>query len=220
MEKTRSTVKRRRHIWLLRAVPLLRLLVRLWWATLRVETAGMEHALELIARDEPFIACFWHQRQFICVRMLLDLHAKGLRTGFLISPSADGDIAARLLETYDVRIMRGSATRTGALALRDLVQAIRDEKISPMIAPDGPKGPIHVFKPGTAMLAQLTGAPLLPMTFVAKRSWTVSSWDKLLLPRPFTRVKVVIGPPRHVERGADVDGTCREMERLLGTLGL
>ena len=205
-------------MWLLRAVPLLRLIVRAWWATLRIETAGLEHALDLIARDEPFIACFWHQRQFLCVKALLDLHKRGLRTGFLISPSADGDIAARLLGSFDVAIMRGSATRTGALALRDLVKAIREEKISPMMAPDGPKGPIFVFKPGTAMLAQLTGAPLLPMTFVAKRAWMARSWDRLIIPKPFARVTVMFGEPRRIAKSADLEAECREMEHILGTM--
>ena len=222
VEKSPAPVKRRRHrhVWLLRAVPILRFLARAWWATLRIEIDGLGNALDLIERDQPFIACFWHQQQFVCVKMLLDLHARGLRTGFLISPSADGDIAARLLETFDVTVIRGSATRTGALALRDLVKAISAGRVSPMMAPDGPKGPIFVFKPGTALLAQLTGAPLVPMSFTAKRAWHVGSWDKLVVPRPFTRVKVAIGEPHFVGKGADIEGECREMEKRIEMLNV
>jgi lysophospholipid acyltransferase (LPLAT)-like uncharacterized protein len=217
--RRRRRVRRQRLVLL--AIPLVRLIIRSIWATLRIETIGLDHVLELTRTGEPFIACFWHQRQFICMRTMLDLQKNGLKMGFLLSPSSDGDIAARLLGSLDVQIMRGSASRTGAHALRDLYKAISVDRISLMMTADGPKGPIFAFKPGTVLLAQLTGAPIVPMTFVAKRAWTARSWDHLVLPKPFTRVVAVIGKPRFLPKGLSEDESekqCREMERLLAEL--
>ncbi|HYM60848.1 MAG TPA: lysophospholipid acyltransferase family protein [Thermoanaerobaculia bacterium] len=218
-ERARKRARRRR--WLTRAVPLIRTLVKMIWASLRIETIGLRNALDLVESDKPFIPCYWHGHQFVCVRTMLELQKLGLKSAFLISPSADGEIGAKLLDSFDVRIIRGSSTRTGAQALRDLYKAVSTEGISPITLPDGPRGPIHQFKPGAVILAQLTGAPIVPITFAARRTWRAGSWDRLLVPKPFTRVVVAIGEPRYVPkvRGKD-DGEmqCREMERVLSGL--
>lgn len=217
----RARRRHRRQRWLLRSVPLVRFLVRTIWATLHIERIGVENALALVDQKRPFIPCYWHQRQFVCVKTMLELQKRGLKTGFLVSPSRDGEIAARLLGSLDVQILRGSATRTGAQAMRDLFRAITVDGLSPIMTPDGPKGPIFVFKPGTIVMAKLSGAPIVPMNFAAKRAWELGSWDRFLLPKPFTRVVVAVGEPRFIPKStpeSEIEPICREMEATLAEL--
>ncbi|EQD78910.1 protein containing DUF374, partial [mine drainage metagenome] len=82
---------------------------------------------------------------------------RGMKLGWLISPSVDGEIGAMLVHRLGAHAIRGSSTHTGARALRDYYQALVKENISPAITPDGPRGPRNQFKPGTILLAQLSG---------------------------------------------------------------
>jgi len=217
----RARKHRRRRRLAMRLIPLIRILVRTLWATLRIERIGVENASGLVEKGEPFIPCYWHGRQFVCVKIMLELQKKGLKTGFLISPSRDGEIAARLLETLDVHVIRGSSTRTGAQAMRDLYRAITIDRISPITTPDGPKGPIFVFKPGAVMMAKLSGAPIVPMNYAASKTWQLGSWDRFQIPRPFARVVVAVGEPRAIPKSIsddEIEDVCREMERTLADL--
>lgn len=189
-----------------RALPgIARRLIVLLWRTCRLEVHGEAALAELVAARRPFVACYWHRHQIFCVRALLDLRERdpGLKLGYLVSPSRDGDAAASVFADLDLHIVRGSATRGGAQALREIYQAIRRDGVSPIVTPDGPTGPLEVFKPGVAMLASLAGAPLVPMSFAASRAISLRSWDRALVPLPFSRVAVVIGEPQDVARGAD-----------------
>lgn len=173
--------------------------------------------------NEPFIPCYWHQQQIFCVRHLLDVARDNpsLNLGYLISPSADGDIATRMFSNQGVHIIRGSATRGGAQALREIYTAIRTQKISPIVTPDGPRGPIYHCKPGVAMLSQLSGAPLLPLAYAGKRVWQLRSWDKFMLPVPFSRVVIGIGSPFTVDKTSMADNfctVCSQMDERLNSL--
>ena len=110
-------------------------------------------------------------------------------------------------------VIRGSSSHTGARALRDYYQALVKEDISPVITPDGPRGPRFKFKPGAILLAQMSGRPMLPMAYAASRAWLIK-WDRFVIPVPFSRVAIAIGPPRHVPRAMDA-GT---LERLQGEM--
>ncbi len=184
------------------AAPLIGGLAKLFWRSCRIERVlGEANAEAVLATGKPMIPCYWHQRQLFCVRYMLGLQARGLKLGFLVSPSLDGELAARVIHTWGAHAIRGSSTRTGAQAMRDLYQAIRRDGISPVTAPDGPRGPAYEFKSGTVMLAQLSGAPMLPLSYAARTEWHLRSWDRFVIPRPFTSVVIAIGQPRAVERG-------------------
>jgi len=119
-------------------------------------------------------------------------------------------------------VIRGSSNRTGARAIRDLYQVMAKEKISPVNTADGPTGPAFAFKPGAVMLAQLTGYPVLPMAYAAERAWELGTWDRFRIPKPFSRIAVVIGEPRHVDRKTamtDQEPIARELEATLNRLG-
>jgi hypothetical protein len=110
-----------------------------------------------------------------------------------------------LVQRLGAYAIRGSSTHTGARALRDYYQALVKENISPAITPDGPRGPRYQFKPGAILLAQMSGRPSVPMAYAASRAWRIK-WDRFVIPKPFARVAIAIGAPRHVPRTLDAAG--------------
>ena len=176
-------------------------LLKFLWMTCRVKTVmGKEYAEQLLQSGKAFIPCYWHQQHIFCSYYLFQLKKQGLKLGFLISPSADGEIAARVVESWGAQAIRGSATRTGAKAMRDMYNIVCKDGISPATTSDGPQGPAQKFKAGAVMLAQLTQAPMLPMACAAKNAWYLKSWDRFMIPKPFSRIVIAIGAPQSVDR--------------------
>ena len=175
-------------------------LVRMFWATCRVvRVVGDEHTAGALAAAPSLIPVYWHQHQLFCAKYLLAQAPRGMKLGFLISPSVDGEIGAMIVQRFDGHVIRGSATHTGARALRDYYEALVRQGVSPSITPDGPKGPRFVFKPGAILLSQMSQRPILPMAYAASRA-TLFHWDKFVLPWPFSRIVIAIGEPRQVPR--------------------
>lgn len=199
-----------------------RWLIWLLWKTCRIQQiTGTEHINALLDNGEPFIPCYWHQRQIFCLRYLLDQRSRGLKLGYLISPSADGDVATKTFADQGLHIIRGSATRGGAQALREIYQVIKRDRVSPIITPDGPTGPIYEFKQGVAMLSQLAGAPMLPLAYSSNRYWKLRSWDQFIVPKPFARIYIGIGPPMSLDRRLPVDklpAVCTQMTARLNAV--
>jgi lysophospholipid acyltransferase (LPLAT)-like uncharacterized protein len=123
-----------------------------------------------------------------------------------------------LVERVGGVVIRGSSTHTGARALRDFYETIVRQQVSPAITPDGPKGPLHEFKPGAILLGQITARPILPIAVAASAKYTFRTWDRFELPLPFSRVAIFYGEPVQVPRsiGADALGEwqARLAERL------
>ena len=111
-------------------------------------------------------------------------------------------------------VIRGSSSMTGARALRDYYEAVVKEGVSPAVTPDGPSGPPLEFKPGAILLSQLTGRPILPMAYAARRAWRFPTWDRFVLPLPASRIALVIGEPVVVPRGLDADALPQWQERM------
>jgi len=120
----------------------------------------------------------------------------------LVSPSPDGDISEKLLEANGYHVIRGSSSRGGARALREMLR-ILDEGAVLFITPDGPRGPMHSMNPGLAFMARATGREIVPLGFACDRAWHADSWDRFTIPKPFARVCVVYGDPVSVSREAD-----------------
>lgn len=180
--------------------PLALLAIRAWWRSCRiVSVTGAEHLDAALAAAPSLLPCYWHQHELFCARYLLLQVPRGLRLGFLVSPSVDGEVPAAIARRLGAQVIRGSSTRTGAKALRDYYQLLVNENVSPVITPDGPTGPAHAFKPGGLLLAQISGRPLLPMAFAASRAWHFG-WDDFVLPRPGSRIAIAIGAPVSVDR--------------------
>jgi lysophospholipid acyltransferase (LPLAT)-like uncharacterized protein len=186
------------------AAPILLGIVRLWWRSCRiVAVVGEEHLDAVLARWPSFLPCYWHQHELFCARyLLLQQRRRQLRLGFLISPSVDGELVAMIVRRLGSYVIRGSSSHTGAQALKAYFEALMREKVSPVITPDGPRGPRFQFKPGAILLAQMSGRPMLPLAYAASRALQLG-WDGFVLPLPFARIAIAIGPPREVPRVLD-----------------
>lgn len=203
---------------------LIRSLLFIIWRTCRiVEIKGEHYFNELIKNNKTFIPVYWHQHHVYGAYLMLRLKKQGANIGFLISPSADGDMSASVAKSWGTATIRGSSTRTGAKALRDLYQAITKDDISPVNTSDGPTGPLHIFKPGAVMLAQLTQNNLVPISYAASKYWQLKSWDKFIIPKPFSKIVICIGKPVHVSKSlseSELNNTCKLMQSILQKLRL
>ena len=161
---------------------------------------GEEHVDAALALAASPIPCFWHRALLPCLGYVRALSARGITPCLLISPSVDGELATRIAERMGARVVRGSATRTGVRAIRDLHKALVKERASPVLPADGPQGPPREFKAGAVMLSQLAGAPILPLACAVRGAVALPTWDRLLLPLPFARVTIAVGEPHVVDR--------------------
>lgn len=154
----------------------------------------------------------WHGRMLVGV----DFGASRDWT-VLVSPSADGDISERMLERFGYRVIRGSTSRGGARALREMLNCLRGGDVV-ILTPDGPRGPRHSMNAGLAWMSRATGFPIVPMGLVADRAWHLSSWDAFTIPKPFAHVALVFGPPIQVPRDADEAEQARATDRIRDSL--
>lgn len=193
-------------------------MVRLWWATLRrTEVLGSEHLARAL-EGGAVLPAYWHGEQLLPIRHLLGLAGSGLRLGFLISPSVDGEVPAMLVGRFGGHVIRGSSNTTGARAMRDFYEAMTQRGVSPAITPDGPTGPRRQCKPGAVLLSQLAGRPIVPMSFASRRAWRLKTWDRFVLPAPFTRSVLAIGEPIQVPRRLGEEGLEGWQGRVAATL--
>lgn len=125
-----------------------------------------------------------------------------------------------LARSYGAHIVRGSGSYTGVRAVRGAHQAIMDG-VSPLITPDGPRGPRFKFKPGAIFAAQISGKRVMPMAFAAKPAFVLDTWDKFVLPVPFGRIYIALGEPftpAQEMSEEEMGNAQREMEqRMLAT---
>jgi len=202
--------------------PIVKALFGLIWSTCRViRIEGEEHVSQVSSEQKPFIPCYWHQHHMYCTWYMRRLIKRGLKIGFLISPSVDGEIPAQMAKEWGGVVIRGSTTRTGAAAMRDMYNVVVKQGISPVSTSDGPTGPIHVFKIGDILLSQFTQAPLLPISYAASRCWYLKSWDRFMIPKPFARIVITIGEPLTVPKGLlteDLEPYRTQMENNLRQL--
>jgi lysophospholipid acyltransferase (LPLAT)-like uncharacterized protein len=199
-------MSRGRRIWYAVIVVLIRGILRLFWSSCRIQTIqGEEHLDALRESGGPGIAAYWHQMNIMVSNYLLRRIAAGDRVGFLISPSVSGEVPAAVARRWGARLVRGSSSRTGGQALRDLHLALRKEQLLVALSPDGPKGPRHEFKSGAVLLSRMAGAPILPIAYAASPCTYWNSWDQFLVPWPFSRVAIVIGAPVQVPKGGGAE---------------
>lgn len=174
--------------------------------TVRIRTENEEAWRTVHARGEPIIFTLWHGRL-----LPLGYVHRGQGIIGLASQSADGEYIARVLRHWGFGLVRGSSSNAGDRAFRELIRSVRAGR-SIAITPDGPRGPRERLKPGAVQLAQITGAPLIPLAAAATRGWWFTSWDRFLVPQPLSRMYVTYGDPIYVARGSDVDTAVKQVE--------
>ncbi len=169
--------------------PLMGLSIALLRATLRVELVNSQHFTELQTRREPILFALWHGRMFLAI----DAH-RDQNIVTMASKSDDGDIVTRWLESNGYIVTRGSTSRGGSEALRRMVRQVKLGRHVALTV-DGPRGPARVVQAGVLRLARLTQAWILPISFSSSWPLFLRSWDRHLLPKPFSRNIVAYGEP-------------------------
>ena len=186
-------------------------LLQIWARTLRFE---MEDRAGLIGAppNERYIGALWHNR-LLLFPFVLRRYLPERRGAALISASRDGAILADLIERFDFEVVRGSSSRQGASAIRQLAEVIASGR-DVVITPDGPRGPAYQLGQGIIYLAQQSGAEVVPVNMEYSSCWRVKSWDRFILPKPFSKVRVTFAPPHRVAATSTEEEFERERVRL------
>jgi hypothetical protein len=183
--------------------------------TTSVRTEGEENFRQFWREKRPVVFTLWHGRLLPCT-----YHHRHQDVVTLVSHHRDGEYITRLVQKWGYTAVRGSSSRGGLDALRELVRHLRNGR-SLAITPDGPRGPREKLKPGPLLAAQLTGAPIIPVASGASRASFFGGWDRFLIPHPFARLQIAYGEPVYVPRRADeaeLQAVADEVEGRLGGL--
>ena len=169
-------------------------------ATLRWRTEGLEHLDAIAARGKQPIMAFWHGRILPAT-----FYFRRRRIVVITSENFDGEWIAGIIERFGYGTARGSTSRGGLKALLQLTREMEAGKPAGFTV-DGPRGPARVAQPGAVWLAKATGTPVVPFHLEASRFWTLKSWDRTQIPKPFATVGIAMGEPFDVAADADDAG--------------
>ena len=181
-------------------------LINLLGRTLRWRVEGLAHLDAIHASGRQPVMAFWHGRILPATVYFRD---RGIVV--ITSENFDGEWIARIIERFGYGTARGSTTRGGRKAMRQLVRDMAAGKPAGFTV-DGPRGPARVAQPGAVWLAKLTGNPVLPFHLEASAAWTMNSWDRTQIPKPFSTVSLVVGEP--LEVAPDADAAVLEAARI------
>ena len=187
--------------------------MRLWARSLWVEIDDRVGALGPATPPHPVIFLLWHNR-VLTLPALWSLLSKRERPAVVLtSASKDGAVVAAAMKVFRMDSVRGSSSRRGAAALVALRRALGDG-MDVCITPDGPKGPRYEMQPGVIKLAQSTGAPIVFVHLDCPSAWRLKTWDKLVIPKPFSHVRVIVDGALVVPRDLDEAGFETERARI------
>jgi lysophospholipid acyltransferase (LPLAT)-like uncharacterized protein len=184
-------------------------------STLRWRTEGLEHFDAIVRSGRQPIMAFWHGR-------ILPATYYFRRRGIVVitSENFDGEWIAGIIERFGYGTARGSTSRGGRKALLQLTRDMAAGKPAGFTL-DGPRGPARVAQPGAVWLAKATGNPVLPFHLEANRHWSVNSWDRTQIPKPFATVSIAMGEPFGVPPDAgddEIEAAQRKLQQQLDFL--
>ncbi|MFO1258324.1 MAG: lysophospholipid acyltransferase family protein [Gammaproteobacteria bacterium] len=162
--------------------------------------------------NQPLILSFWHGKLFLPIMVVSSWQQK--KIAGLVSQSRDGAILTRWIERLGFKVVRGSSNRKGASSVVKLIELAK-AGYSLGIAADGPRGPIYCAKSGSAYLAQKTGLPILPIGAAYLTAKQFHSWDRFLLPLPFSKATIYLSELIHVKKDDDLERTTQLLELSL-----
>jgi lysophospholipid acyltransferase (LPLAT)-like uncharacterized protein len=168
-------------------IPAIYVVIRLYFCLIRIRSINENKIIDHLQHGGKMIAAFWHQR----IPLVLTYARRfGEFTPLvMISQSRDGDIIAEIGRLLNFRPVRGSSSRGGREALAAIVAELATQRAA-VHAVDGPQGPRGIIKSGLIRMAQLSGVPIVPLTISVNRAWILKSWDRCLIPKPFSTVLV------------------------------
>jgi lysophospholipid acyltransferase (LPLAT)-like uncharacterized protein len=168
-------------------------LYRLWARTLRLRIEDPHNVIAFV-QQQPVIFAIWHNRLLMLPRVF-DPSFQTRQSYGLISASRDGDLIAVFIERSGYGTIRGSSSRKGVIALRQLVDMLASREGNVLVTPDGPRGPVYQVSQGVVFLAQKSGAPIVPIHMEYTSCWRMKSWDRFVVPKPFATLRAIFGAP-------------------------
>ncbi len=205
------------------------ILGRLIWAWMALVahtvhwTVEVDPAARQAWRDnDGVVVASWHSRIMILpsgwIRFIRGWNDRVNKAAMLISLSPDGEAVARAIDHLDLHAVRGSAAnkkkrkdKGGARAIAEAARLLKSGN-AVCITPDGPRGPAEKVSPGAIMIAQRAGTPIVPYALSVKPCWRLKTWDRFIIPFPFTRGAIILGPPVEAPRSADTETLRTELQ--------
>jgi lysophospholipid acyltransferase (LPLAT)-like uncharacterized protein len=156
--------------------------------TMRWRVEGWENLEKVHRNGKQFVGAFWHNRIF-----MTSYYFRHRNIVAMISRNRDGEYIARVSRRLGFGMARGSGSRGSRRAVVEMLRALRRNR-DVFFTLDGPRGPRYIAKPGAAYVSCKSGHPVLPFTISVEKKWTMGSWDRFIVPKPFSRALVLIGP--------------------------
>ena len=182
------------------------LLVKIISSTYKIRVINPEIELNVLKKGQVPIYASWHQRFFPGIAFF----ARRKPISVMISQSKDGELISRIVNQLGWHPVRGSSSRGGKKALREVYTlAKKGYKIAHIV--DGPRGPQSVVKPGLIIISMDSGMPIIPTIISAEKKWVFNSWDRFIVPKPFSRVIIRFGDEINVPK--DLSGLAFEKKR-------
>lgn len=176
--------------------------------TMKMEVLHEDRVKSFWQENKRMILVFWHGRLLM---IPFCYHGTGIKT--LISQHKDGELLARTMTLFGHESVRGSTTRGGSKAMREMVKAMKTHDIA--LTPDGPRGPKYKVQDGVIALSRITGVPIVPVTFSATKKKFFQSWDSFLLPYPFSKGVFMWGEPLYITKEDDMKKKKLELEKQM-----
>jgi hypothetical protein len=177
--------------------------------TLRIQIINRDVESRLEKQGKAIIYTFWHGRMLYFPY----LYRFSNKSTILTSPSEDGEIVARTAKIFGFSSIRGSSFKRGGPALLKMTRSIKEGKAVTMVA-DGSRGPLYKVQEGIINLAYLTGAPILPVVYGVKNKIQLKTWDRFIIPLPFSKIKVMYGDPVYVDKKTEEIKSKSKLEEI------
>jgi lysophospholipid acyltransferase (LPLAT)-like uncharacterized protein len=180
-------------------------LMKLWGFTIRYEINGQPGIRAPEIGTNPVIFALWHNRIFTMPPIWRKTGGKARKSVVLTSASKDGTILATAMSMFGLGAIRGSSSRRAISALIGMKKALR-EGFDVCLTPDGPKGPRYQVQPGIIKISQSTGAEIIPIHIRYGAAWRLDTWDRFVIPKPFSRVAVTFDKAHRIPSDLDNEG--------------
>ena len=184
--------------------------VRLLHGFNKFTVEGEKNIDALTKNNQSFILVSWHGKILTVFHYFANKNYIGLA-----SISKDAELIVRVGELIGYSFVRGSSSRGGSDAYKDMVRLLKIPSTKIIITPDGPQGPEHIPKPGAVKLAQETGVPIIPVIGDAKKSWVFKNWHNFYLSKPFSPIRLVVGEPIYFQPEQSLDDCIKTLKEKL-----
>ncbi len=175
------------------------MIMKLWSLTMRYEVNGKAGVSRPLIGEKPVIFALWHNRIFTMPPIWQRTGGMDRKSVVLTSASKDGTTLATAMETFGLGAIRGSSSRRAVSALIGMKKALR-EGFDVCVTPDGPKGPRYSVQPGVIKIAQATETEIVPIHIRYGAAWRLKSWDRFVIPMPFSKVSITFGEPQGIPK--------------------